>query len=201
MENPVNKNATPTSTKQDLSAVNVPVDRDRLEATNASDLTACEIGMASKKEARRQNVNHAQIRSWAAEVDKITALEQKDEAAGGAHFDELQGEREAFDFASLSAFLKETAAIAEAANMPPTVYVLNITHRHGHNVHVCASRQKAEKLLAAYCRDNWEQEGVPDDIDGLCQSEIFSTYFAHMGGEEDYTIEAASLEADEEEAG
>ena len=54
------------------------------------------------------------------------------------------------------------------------LYTLHISHRHGDNITVHATREEATAALADYCREYWAQEGIEgeppsDDDDVLMQ--------------------------------
>lgn len=59
-----------------------------------------------------------------------------------------------------------------------TVFVVEITHRHGTDLIVCASEARACTALARYAREWWhEVEFEAGPIDGLTDEEAVDLYF------------------------
>jgi hypothetical protein len=67
-----------------------------------------------------------------------------------------------------------------------TVWVMVISHRHGDDVSVFATRQGAVDCLATYVEDNWAYlfgaDPMPDDVD------VAITKWFDVVGDEHYTI-------------
>lgn len=75
-----------------------------------------------------------------------------------------------------------------------TVYVVTVQHKHGENVYVCSSQEKAELALDKYVQEWWgyEMDGVkPKD-----REQRIAAYFSHVANE-DYTSETLTIDEDE----
>lgn len=85
-----------------------------------------------------------------------------------------------------------------------TVYTVIITHKHGTNVHVAATREAAEEILAQFARE-WWADVAQDDTGLTCaeyeeqhgKTKLIETYFDlenRFGGYETANIEDHELE-------
>lgn len=76
------------------------------------------------------------------------------------------------------------------------IWVGQITHKHGEEVYVARSRPELYEKVAGFCRDWWEDEGVPGSVsDYASMEELVDAYFSHQSeaGEEYFSTWHSAL--------
>jgi hypothetical protein len=56
--------------------------------------------------------------------------------------------------------------------MADYIWLVEITHKHGMDIYVCKTRERAEQALAEYVTDNWNGDTLPES-----QEDRISEYF------------------------
>jgi hypothetical protein len=77
--------------------------------------------------------------------------------------------------------------------MSGTVWVLHVSHKHGDNLSVFTSQERARRAIEAWAADNWEQE-TGEPLPDLTGEDLVEAYFEKVSDRESYRIEEATID-------